>query len=66
MVSTRRGTLLSLLLASGVLSRLRAQSKPSAEIQQVQSLFDFEELAHKRVSPAAWARVQGGSADELS
>ena len=66
MVSTRRGTLLSLLLASGVLSRLRAQSKPSAEIQQVQSLFDFEELAHKRVSPAAWARVQGGSADELT
>jgi 4-hydroxymandelate oxidase len=69
METTRRSALLSgLWLAGGSLSRLRAQAKPSPnpELDQAQSLFDFEELAHKKVVPAAWARVQGGSADELT
>ncbi len=66
MATTRRGTLLGLLLMGGVFSRLRAQIKNVGELQQLQSLFDFEELAHKRISAPAWARVQGGSADELT
>jgi 4-hydroxymandelate oxidase len=69
MATTRRKVLLSGIgLAGGSLVRLRGQSKtsPNPELDQAQSLFDFEELAHKRVSAAAWARVQGGSADELT
>ena len=69
MATTRRNALLSgLWLAGGTLGRLRAQSKPSSnpELDHAQSLFDYEELAHKRIVPAAWARVQGGSADELT
>ena len=65
--TSRRTALISGLAAAGAsVVRLRAQAKAKSELDQAISLFDFEALAQKDVSPAAWARVQGGSADELT
>jgi len=65
--TTRRSAIASgLAAACGSLVRLHAQAQSNAELQQAQSLFDFEGLAGKKVQPAVWARVQGGSADELT
>ncbi|HLH00410.1 MAG TPA: alpha-hydroxy acid oxidase [Bryobacteraceae bacterium] len=67
LISTRRKALLSgLAIASASIARLRAQAKSKSEMDRLLSLFDFEALAQKEISPAAWARVQGGSADELT
>lgn len=46
------------------LMRLRAQQMP--KLDQLLSLFDFEDEAQKHVSHAAWARIMGASADELT
>ncbi len=71
--TTRRSALAAgFAAACGSLVRLHAQTQshadvPSnAELDQARSLFDFEALAGKKVSPPVWARVQGASADELT
>ena len=41
-------------------------AKSGAELDQVLSLPDFAELARDSITPAAWARVEGGAADEIT
>ena len=67
MTTTRRMALISALgLGVSRSIRLLAQSKTNPELDQALSLPDFEELAQKHVSHGAWARVQGGAADEIT
>lgn len=42
------------------------QAEAGADLDQMLSLPDFAELARERISPAAWARVEGGAADEIT
>lgn len=65
MDTTRRQALLG-ALAIGVRSGLRAQGKRAVDLDQALSLPDFEALAQGRISHGAWARVQGGAADEIT
>ncbi len=53
-------------LAVSRLARISAQQKPASEIDLAQSLPDFESLAKNHISHGAWARIQGGAADELT
>lgn len=41
-------------------------AKAGVDLDTILSLSDFAELARERVSPAAWARVEGGAADEIT
>ncbi len=41
-------------------------AKSGAELDQVLSLPDFADLARDCITPAAWARVEGGAADEIT
>ena len=54
-----RRTLLTGLLASPL---LRAQQA----IDRLLSIPDYESAAHGRVAPAAWDRIEGGAADEIT
>src|SRR5215470_19355121 len=45
---------------------VRAQTKQREEFHQLLSIYDFEAEAEKRVSHGAWARIQGGAADEIT
>jgi 4-hydroxymandelate oxidase len=64
---SRRNALFSALAIAGVHRGARAQNKPPASgLDQLLSLPDFEELAHKRIQRGAWERVQGGAADEIT
>lgn len=38
----------------------------AADLDKLLSLPDFAELARQRISPGAWARVEGGAADEIT
>lgn len=40
--------------------------KATADLDKVLSIPHFAELAQERVAPAAWARVEGGAADEIT
>jgi 4-hydroxymandelate oxidase len=65
MAMSRREALASVIgLVVG--SRARAQSKPEADLHDLLSLLDFEAQAEKKVSHGAWARIQGGAADEIT
>ena len=65
MEMNRRAALASVIgLIAG--SRGRTQSSPDADLRDFQSLLDFETQAEKRVSHGAWARIQGGAADEIT
>ncbi len=59
---SRREVLISALGLSAL--RLGAQEK--ANLDSLLSLFDFQDEAQKHISHGAWARVMGGSADELT
>jgi 4-hydroxymandelate oxidase len=59
---TRRG-LLALPL---VLPFLRIARGQNADLEALLSLFDFEAEARRRVTGGAWARIEGGAADELT
>lgn len=41
-------------------------AKSGAELDRILSLPDFAELARDCITPAAWARVEGGAADEIT
>ena len=55
---TRRGALLAAVGASLV----RAQG----EIDRILSLYDFESAAQAKIARAAWERIAGGAADEIT
>ena len=55
---TRRGALLAALAS--------ALARAQGGIEKLLSLYDFEGEAHTRISPAAWDRIAGGAADELT
>jgi|SRR5271165_2906058 len=65
-MNRRRALATGLGVACASLVRLHGQTKGSGELDQARSLFDFEALAVKKISPPVWARVQGASADELT
>ncbi len=62
---TRRD-LLRTALAAPAFHRLYAQTAPRPALDRLLSLFDFETEAQKQISPAVWARISGGAADELT
>jgi len=39
---------------------------PQAVLSSLLSIPDFEAAAERQISPAAWARIQGGAADEIT
>ena len=41
-------------------------AKANADLDKALSIPDFAELARERIPPAAWARVEGGAADEIT
>src|ERR1019366_527936 len=43
-----------------------ALARAQGGIEKLLSLYDFEGEAHTRISPAAWDRIAGGAADELT
>ena len=45
---------------------LQTQRVSGSDLAQLLSLFDFETEAHARISHAAWERISGGSADEIT
>jgi len=45
---------------------LRAQTQPPVSLESLLSLFDFEAVAHGRISHGAWERISGGAADEIT
>src|SRR5258708_11024646 len=57
-VITRRDALLSALAA--------ALARAQGSMEKLLSLYDFESEAHTRITPAAWDRISGGAADELT
>ena len=57
-VITRRGALLSALAV--------ALARAQGSMEKLLSLYDFESEAHTRIAPAAWDRISGGAADELT
>ncbi len=59
---TRRG----LLAAPLSLALLRVARGQGADLNALLSLFDFQAEARRRVLPGAWARIEGGAADELT
>ena len=67
MPTTRRTAFFAALAAACAnMVRLIGQTKPDSELDHAQSLFDFEALAGKKITPPVWARIQGASADELT
>src|SRR5689334_13660989 len=67
MDTTRRNALLSALaFAATPVDRLVAQGKQVSDLEKILSLPEFETLAHDRISNGAWARIQGGAADEIT
>ena len=67
MLSSRRGVLLSALgVVAGRRGRLRAQVPSSSGLDGLLSLFDFEAGARTRIPHAAWERIEGGAADEIT
>ena len=71
MVTTRRDALLSALSlamtpAARIYAQEKANEKANPDLEQALSLPDFEALAEKHVSNGAWARIQGGAADEIT
>ena len=67
MANTRRRVLMSAAaLAAAQRVELRGQNKSNPGLEQALSLPDFEALAQKHISHGAWARVQGGAADEIT
>ena len=58
--------MLALAVALLLRTRARAQSKQEVSLRELLSIYDFEAQAEKRVSPGAWARIQGGAADEIT
>jgi len=66
MAPTRRELVLATLAAAQFPRILAAQPGKKSELDQLLSLSDFETLAEKHISHGAWARVQGGAADELT
>ena len=47
-------------------ARLSVEERAGAEHGQALSLPDFESLARNCISHGAWARIQGGAADEIT
>ena len=67
MDTTRRNALLTALaFAATPVDRLVAQGKPASDLEKILSLPEFEARAHDRISSGAWARIQGGAADEIT
>ncbi len=65
--SSRREILMSALgLAALPAALLRAQGPPGSGLDRLLSLFDFETGARTRIAPAAWERISGGAADEIT
>jgi 4-hydroxymandelate oxidase len=61
-----KNALSALGLAVAQTAPLSADERASLEIGQALSLPDFESLARNHISHGAWARIQGGAADEIT
>lgn len=62
---SRRETLLAALALPSLNELVRAQTA-APDLKDLLSIYDFEAAAAKRVMPAAWNRIQGGAADEIT